>query len=277
MSRATAIVEARAPSLRHLLRILQVVAAAEFKLKYAGSALGYVWSVLRPLALFTVLYFVFGRVFKLGAISEFYAVALLIGIVLFTFFSDATNLGMYSLVARESLLRKLRFPRMVVPTAATLTAGLTFLVNSTVVAVFVASKGVVPQLDWLLLVPLALELYVFTLGMTLLLATAFVWLRDIAQVWELAVQLLLYASPVIYPIGFLPEWARNIAFLNPFTQILQDVRAIVLYEDVPANKITAADALGAAGHLIPIAIAVGVFVLGVAVFKRFEPWFAERV
>src|SRR5881628_2772228 len=104
------------------LRVLHVVASAEFKLKYSGSALGYVWSLVKPLTLFTMLYLVFGRVFKLGHISHYYPLSLLLGIVLITFFNDASNLGMSSLVARESLMRKLSFPRMVVPTAATLTA-----------------------------------------------------------------------------------------------------------------------------------------------------------
>ena len=116
--------------MRHRLRILLVIAQAEFKLKYAGSALGYVWSVLKPLALFTMMYLVFGRIFKLGTISQYYPLALLIGIVLFTFFADATNMGMNSLVTRESLLRKLIFPRVIIPTAATLTAAMTFCTST---------------------------------------------------------------------------------------------------------------------------------------------------
>src|SRR6186997_2349584 len=96
----------------HSLRTLRVLAGTDFQLKYSGSMLGYAWSVLKPLALFTMLYFIFGRVFRLGEISEYYPLSLLIGIVLFTFFSDATSLGLYSIVARESLLRKLSFPRL---------------------------------------------------------------------------------------------------------------------------------------------------------------------
>src|SRR5262249_25152248 len=145
----------------HVLRVLRVIAGAEFKLKYAGSALGYVWSVVKPLALFALLYAVFAHIFTLGTISNYYPVSLLIGIVLFTFFSDATQMGMWSLVARESLLRKLAFPRLVIPTAATLTAAITFGVNSVVVLVFIAWNGIVPRPGWLLIVPLLLELYLF--------------------------------------------------------------------------------------------------------------------
>jgi ABC-2 type transport system permease protein len=266
----------RAETFRHRLRILQVIVLAEFKLKYAGSALGYAWSVIKPLSLFTVLYLIFGKIFKLGLVSEYYAVSLLIGIVLFTFFADATTQGMVSLVHRESLLRRMRFPRMMIPTAATLTAALTFGVNLVVIAGFVAWKRIVPQLDWLLLVPLLLELYIFILGVALVLATLFISLRDMGQVWELGTQLLFYFSPVIYPITLLPAWAQKLEFVNPVTQILQDVRSLVLYEDVPANNVTAADVLGDYGRLIPIAIALGIFAFGVALFKRYEPWFAER-
>jgi ABC-2 type transport system permease protein len=268
--------EPRARTFRHWLRILQVIVLAEFKLKYANSALGYAWSVIKPLSLFTVLYLIFGRVLKLGVVSEFYAVSLLIGIVLFTFFADATTQGMVSLVHRESLLRRMRFPRLMIPTAATLTAGVTFVVNLLVVAGFIAWKRIVPQVDWVLLLPLLLELYVFVLGTALVLATLFISLRDMGQVWELGSQLLFYASPVIYPMTLLPLWAQKLEFLNPFTQVMQDIRALVLYEDPSANTLTVPDALGDFGRLVPIAIALAIFGLGIAIFKRYEPWFAER-
>jgi ABC-2 type transport system permease protein len=266
----------RANTLGHWLRILQVIVLAEFKLKYAHSVLGYAWSVIKPLSFFTVLYLIFGRIFKLGLVSPFYAVSLLIGIVLFSFFADATAQGMLSLVLRESLLRRMRFPRIMIPTAATLTAAMTFCVNLVVVAGFIAWKRIVPQVDWLLLLPLVLELFVFVLGMTLILATLFVSLRDLGQVWELASQLLLYASPIIYPMTLLPLWAQRLEFLNPFTQVMQDVRALVVYEDVPAHHITAPDVLGEFGRLIPIGIAIAIFGLGLGIFKRHEPWLAER-
>jgi ABC-2 type transport system permease protein len=262
--------------LLHQARILLVIAGTEYKLKYQGSALGYVWSVVKPLALFSLMYLIFGRLFNLVDISEYYPLSLLIGIVLFSFFGDATSLGMTSIVANASLVRRLSFPRAIVPVSATLTAAITFAVNAIVVAGFVAWRGITPQLDWLLLVPLMLELYVLVVGVSLILATMFVFLRDIGQVWELALQLLFYATPIIYPIGFLPPWARDIAFLNPITQILQDVRALILYPDLPANKITAPDAL-ATGRLLPIAITLGIFVGGLLLFRRFEPKFAERV
>jgi ABC-2 type transport system permease protein len=262
----------------HVLRVLRVVAGAEFKLKYSGSVLGYVWSVVKPLALFSMLYAVFGRIFDLGAISRYYPLSLLMGIVLYGFFSDASTLGMWSLVSRESLLRKLNFPRLVIPTAATLTAAITFGVNALVVVLFVAWNRIVPQPEWLLLVPLMLELYLFVLGVSFLLSALFVRLRDISQVWELVLQLLFYASPIIYPIGYLPSAVRKLVFLNPFTQVLQDIRAIVLHQDLAPNRITVNQAFdSSAARLLPIGIALGVFAFGLLLFRREEPWIAERV
>jgi len=255
-----------------------VIAAMDFKLKYSGSVLGYLWSVIKPLSLFTMLYIVFAKIFRLGQISEYYPLALLTGIVLYTFFADATNLAMSSIVSRETLLRKMSFPRLVIPTSTTLAAAITFCVNLVVVGVFVAWNQIPPRLNWLLLVPLLLQFYVFTLGVSLILATLFVRFRDVGQIWELATQLILYATPIIYPVGFLPEWGRTIAFLSPITQVLPAVRSLVLSQDLAANRITATDAFSSsAGRLIPIGITLAVFGLGLWMFKRQEPWFAERV
>jgi ABC-2 type transport system permease protein len=262
----------------HQLRVLHVIAGAEFKLKYAGSTLGYVWSLVKPLMLFTMLYLVFGRVFKLGAISHYYPLSLLLGIVLITFFQDATTLGMNSLVVRESLLRKLAFPRLIIPTAATLTAAITFGINLVAIVAFIAWNRLTPRLDWLAIIPLLLELYVFTLAIALILSAVFVRLRDVGQIWELLLQVFFYASPIVYPVGYLPGWARKIVFLNPFTQVLQDIRSIVLYPDLKPNRITAADAFGfTGGQIIPIAIVAVTAFVALKLFRREEPYFAERV
>jgi ABC-2 type transport system permease protein len=252
-----------------------VIAKIEFKLKYADSALGYLWSVAKPLALFSMLYIVFGRFFKLNAGLKHYPLYLLCGIVLWTFFIDATSLTMHSIVARGSLLRKLAFPRLIVPMSVTLTAGITFGVNLLVIAVFVAANRLTPRPSWLLIVPLLVELYAFTLGVGLFLAALFVRFRDVSQVWELAAQLLFYASPIIIPVGYLPPWFQPVDFLNPFVQIMQDVRSLLI-SDTPVT--TASGVLGGnAGHVIPIALALVTLAGGIAFFRREAPWFAERV
>jgi ABC-2 type transport system permease protein len=263
-----------ANSFKHSLRILHVIAGAEFKLKYADSALGYLWSVAKPMALFSVLYVVFGRFFGLGAGNTHYPIYLLIGIILWTFFVDASSMTLISLVSRGSLLRKLMFPRILVPISVTLTAGITLLVNFIPLIILIAWNRLVPQVEWVLLIPLFIELFVYTLGVSLILATLYVRFRDIGQLWELTTQLLFYASPIIIPVGFLPPWSQPIAFLNPFVQIMQDMRAILIPDAV---IITAQDRLGDVGRLAPITIAIGLLALGLYLFQRESPWFAERV
>ena len=252
-----------------------MIAAAEFKLKYADSALGYVWSVVKPLAIFSVLYFVFGRFFALEVGFVNYPLYLLIGIVLWTFFADATSLALTSIVARGPLLTKLSFPRIVIPLAVTLTTAITFAVNLVVVVGFVVFADIALTWSWLLIPLLLVELYVFTLGVSLVIAALFVRLRDLRQVWELVIQLLFFASPILYPVYFLPPWAQPIAFCSPFVQVMQDARAIVLSEPL---AVTANDIIGAPlGRLAPIGVAVGVLALGLWYFRREERWFAERV
>jgi ABC-2 type transport system permease protein len=268
----------RRERLEQTWRILRVIAAMEFKLKYADSALGYLWSIAKPMALFSVLYVVFGRFFRLGIGFKGYPIYLLIGIVLWTFFIDATSTTLPSIVSRGSLLRRLAFPRLVIPVSTTLTASITFAVNLIPVAVFLAWNRLIPRPSWLLLIPLLAELYVFTLGVGLILATLFVRYRDIGQVWELGSQLLFYAAPIIIPVGFLPPWSQPIAFLNPFVQIMQDVRTVVVYTLPHSATITADQRLSAVGgRLMPIAIAIGTLVFGLYLFRKQAPWFAEKV
>jgi ABC-2 type transport system permease protein len=252
-----------------------VIAGAEFKLKYADSALGYVWSVAKPMALFSVLYVVFGRFLGLGKNNTHYPIYLLIGIVFWTFFVDASSMTLTSLVARGSLLRKLTFPRLIVPVSVTLTAGITLAVNLIPLVILIAWNRLVPEPRWLLVIPLFLELFVFTLGVSLALATLFVRFRDVGQVWELTTQLLFYASPIIIPVGFLPPWSQPIEFLNPFVQIIQDMRAVLIPN---ADVITATSRLSdVGGRLAPIAIAFATLAGGLYLFNRESPWFAERV
>ena len=259
----------------YYLRVVQVIAHAEYKLKYSGSALGYVWSVIKPLGLFLMLYIVFGRFFRLNAGVPHYPLYLLIGIVLWTYFLDATSLTMSSIVERGALVSKLVFPRLIIPISVTVTAGITLLVNLSVIAIFVGVNRIVPNVRWLLLLPLLIELYVFTLGVGLILATIFVRLRDLRQLWELVLQLLFYASPILYPANFLPPWWKPVSFLNPFVQVIQHARLVVLpnsHTDTPTTVYHSAF-----GELIPLAVVAIVFIGGVRWFRAQAPWFAERL
>jgi ABC-2 type transport system permease protein len=247
-----------------------VLSRAEFRLKYAGSVLGYLWSLAKPLMYFTVLWIVFGSLFKPGI--ERFPLYLLIGIVLYTFMADAVTATLPSIVSSGPTIRRIAFPPLVIPLASSLATAMTFLANCVAVAVFLAFARIAPEPRWLLLVPLLLELYVFVLGLALLASTLFVRFRDVGQIWEVAVTLLFFSAPIMYPITILPDWAQRLVELNPFVQVLQDVRSVLLGSDpatggVPARVDT---------RLIPIAIAAGLLVLGLIVHRRAAPRFAER-
>ena len=252
-------------------RVLRVIASVQFKLKYVDSVLGYVWSLAKPLAYFGVLWVVFGRFFDTG-VGRF-PLYLLIGIVLLMFVTDAVGMALPSIVERGALLRRIAFPPLVIPLSATLTALMTFGVNLIAVAAFIAASRIAPGFDWLLLIPLLVELYVFVAGLALVISTLFVRFHDVGPIWELIAQLLVFATPIMYPITILPEWAERVALMNPFVQVLQDVRFIVLGAQPALGSLPTS----VEQHIIPVTIAVAVFAVGVVLHSSEAPKFAERV
>jgi len=263
--------------LPYYLRVLRVVGAIEFKAKYEGAVLGYVWSLVKPLAYFGVLWLVFAHLLRTANQTENFALFLLIGILLFTFFVDAVGVMLPSIVDGGAILRRLSFPPILVPLSSSVGIFITFLVNVCAIAVFIGVQRISPRLEWLLVPPLIAELYVFCLGVGLFAAALYVRFRDVSQIWELASQLLFFASAIFYPIGIVPTWAERVAFLNPFVQVMQDVRHAVLGPSGP-NDVTAATVYaGVGGRAIPIAIAVALFVGALVYFRRESRYFAERV
>jgi ABC-2 type transport system permease protein len=263
--------------LPYYLRVLRVVGVIQFKAKYAGAALGYVWSLVKPLAYFAVLWLVFAHLLRTANQTQDFTLFLLIGILLFTFFTDTVGVMLPSIVDGGSILRRLSFPPVLVPLSASVGICLTFLANVTALVVFIAIDRVEPRVEWLLVIPLLLELYAFCLGVGLLFAALYVRFRDAGQIWELGSQLLFFASAIFYPIGILPGWAQKIAFLNPFVQIMQDVRHAILGSGGP-NDLTPAQVYGGAGgRVIPIAIVCVILIGAVAYFRREGRYFAERV
>jgi ABC-2 type transport system permease protein len=263
--------------LAYYLRVLRVVGGIEFKARYEGAALGYVWSLVKPLAYFGVLWLVFAYLLRTANQTNDFTIFLLIGIVLYTFFVDAVSTMLPSIVLRGSILRRLAFPPILVPLSTTVGICITFLVNMFAIIVIIGVARVAPRPSWLLAPPLLVELYVFCVGLGLLVSALHVRFRDVGQIWELTAQLLFFASAIFYPVGILPTWAQKVAFLNPFVQIMQDVRHAVLGSSGP-NDVTAATVYAhAAGRLIPIMIVAGIFVGGLAFFRHEARYFAERV
>ena len=262
---------------RRFLHLTWTLAVTDFKLRFFGSVLGYLWQLLRPLMLFGVLLLVFTEFLDISGDVRHYDVTLLLDIVIFTFFADATIGSVSSLVDRESLVRKIHFPRMVVPVAVVLTAYFNFVLNLVVVLAFALASGVTPRWGWLELVPLLLGLGVFALGMAMLLSSLYVRFRDVRPIWEVVAQALFYATPVIYVIDKVEKehesWARVLMW-NPLSAIVTQARHAVVSPDIQS----ASYAIGGGARLaIPIGIVLITFVLGFWSFNRAAPRIAEQL
>ncbi len=191
-------------------------------------------------------------------------------------FLDAVSAMLPSIVEGGATLRRLAFPPIMIPLSASVAIGITFCVNVSAFAVFAAIQSVQPRIEWLLVPPLLAELYLFTVSLGLLLSALYVRFRDIGQIWELAAQLLFFASAIFYPIGILPDWAQKVAFLNPFVQVMQDIRHAVLGGARGPNDLTAASVFASAGgRLVPISIVALVLVAALVFFRREGRYFAD--
>jgi ABC-2 type transport system permease protein len=254
---------------RRFVHLTYTLAITEWKLRFFGSILGYAWTLARPLMFFGVLYVVFSHVAKV----HHYPVLLLTGIVLFNFFSESTSFAVRCLVERETLLRKVRFPRMVIPLSVVMTAAFNLGTDLVVVVAFLLLNGLTPRLEWLEILPLAALLIAFAAGLALLLAVWYVRYRDIAPIWEVLSQMLFYGSPIFYTIDFFGSAARWIV-LTPLAAVLTQTRHALIDPSAP----TAAAVAGGTVYLIvPVVIAVAVLALGIRVFARASPRLAEEL
>ena len=256
--------------------LLRELVVTEFKLRYQGSVLGYAWSILKPLFIFTILYLVFEKFLRLGRDIEHFPVYLLLGVVLWNFFSEATNLGLQSIVNRGDLIRKINFPKYIIVISGTVSSLINLGFNMLIILVFAVINGVVFHPDMFILVPLIIELYIFALALAFLLSALNVKFRDIGYLWEIFLQAAFYATPILYPLQMVqtqwPEAARVI-MMNPVAQIIQDARAVF----VTPTTITSWNLLAGWERIIPFASIAVVMVLAVYYFKKKSKYFAEEI
>ena len=257
--------------------LLSELTKTDFKLRYQGSVLGYLWALLRPLMMFAILYVVFAKLLRIGSDIPHYPVYLLCGTSMWSFFTECTSQGIQAIVSRGDLLRKISFPKYIVVVSATLTAVINMLINLVVVIIFALLNGVAPSWGWLLVFIPLLGLYLLSLGIAFLLGSINVKYRDITSIWDVLVQALFYAVPIIYPISMVAsssEVAAKVILLNPISQCIQDIRYFLItdetittwnYIDNPFIK------------AIPIVIIVFFLVVGALVFRRKSKFFAEEV
>lgn len=258
--------------------LLAELVRTDFKLRYQASALGYLWSILNPLLLFAILYVVFDNFLGIGRGVEHFAVYLLLGIVLWRFFVEATNNGLKAIVARGSLIRKINFPRYIIVISGTISSLINLLINMGVVFVFVLINDV--ELSWmaLLILPLILQLYLFALAIAFFLAAVNVRFRDISYLWEVFIQAAFYATPIIYPLSLVvsqSQLAAQILILNPVAQVIQDARQVIVTDDSLTIWELFQDTIWFA--FIPFVIIIVMGIISAAYFKRHSSKFAEYV
>lgn len=259
---------------RRFFDLLWLTAVTEFKRVYFGTVLGYMWSLIRPLMLFGILLLVFTQVFHVGSDQvEHYAVYLLMGIVLFTFFQEATTNAVTSVVTAEGVVRKTQFPRLVIPLSTVLTGLFNLGLNLLIVLVFLLAFGVDPTWTWLLFPVGVLFLFILTVGVSMGLSALYVRFRDVAIIWLVVAQVLWYATPILYSVDFKGEEFERLMMINPLAVIFEQIRVWVLAEP---NAPTAVEAAHGVAGLIPAAVIFfGVCAFGVWVFNREAPRIAE--
>jgi ABC-2 type transport system permease protein len=259
---------------RRAADLLYLIAVTEFRRSYLGTALGYVWSLARPLLLFGVLLLVFTKAFDLGERVNEYPVLLLFNIVLFGFFQEATVMAVGSIVAQEPVVRKTQFPRVVIPLAVVLTALFNLGMNLVVVFVFILAAGVDPTWTWLLFPVVAALLAVFTTAVAMAVSALNPRFRDTGIIWGVAVTALFYATPVLYPIELIGGTLGRLLALNPLAPLFELARKWVIDPEAPGP---AAAAGGAVWLLIPAALFVAVCAFGIWIFNREAPRIAEEL
>lgn len=253
--------------------ILSELVRADFKIRYQGSVLGYAWSLLRPMLLFAVLYVIFVYVLPIGNAVEHFPVYLLTGIIFWNFFSESTIQGLISVVGRGDLIRKINIPKYLLVISSALSALINLLFGLVVLFVFAIFSGIMPSWEWLMLIPLIAEMFIFTVGISLLLSSLYVKFRDITYIWEVFIQIGFYASAIIFPLTAVPLVYQKIFFLNPIVQIIQDARYILATH----STIIIWTSVGWYRIIIPFAIIALFVIVGAVVFRVRSRTFAEDI
>ncbi len=256
--------------------ILREMVVTDFKVRYQESVLGYLWSLLRPLFMFAILYVLFTYIIPIGQGNPHYGVILLTGIVVWNFFSEATTMGANSVVTNGNLLRKISIPRYLIVFSSSISAFINLMINMLVVVIFALINGVYPSWGWLAVLPLIVELFAFSMGVAFLLSALTVKFRDITYIWEIFLQGGFYASVIIFPITMVPESVRSFFYINPIVQIVQDTRKFILSNS--AHTETIWNSVGSLSIKIAPFLVVAMFILiGAWYFKRRSPYFAEDI
>jgi ABC-2 type transport system permease protein len=266
----------RSPSrARQFVNLTFALAVAEFKLRYFGSVLGYLWTLARPLMLFGVLYLVFTQFVRFGEGVAHYPAYLLSAIVLWHFFAEATSGSVKALVARDAMVRKMSFPLLAIPLSVSLTAMFNLALNLVVVIFFVLISGVDPKVTWIEWPVMIALIVVLATGCSAGASALYVRYRDMDPIWEVVLQLGFWGSAIIYTIQDVPsQLFQKLMLINPVAAVNTQVRHAVIDSDAPGMATFFGTPLAL---LIPIAVAAIVLAAGLYTFHRMSPRIAEEL
>jgi len=235
----------------------------------------------KALLLFGVLYVFFTKIAHVHGShlrgQQHYGAQLLGSIVLFTFFSEATGGAVTSVVSQEAVVRKIQFPRMVIPLSIVLGAMFNLGLNLIVVLIFALASGVRPMLTWVELPLILAVLAVLATGMAMLLSSVYVYFRDLSPIWEVISQILFYSSPVVIPFSAVQTHFSHLLvkayLLNPLSAVFQQFRHAMVNNyaaNVPRT-------MGPVWLIAMLAIVAAIFAMGFVVFNRTAPSVAENL
>lgn len=263
---------------RYSFILLKQLVVTDFKLRYQGSILGYLWSLLRPLAIFVILYIVFTKFLRLGTDIPHAPVSLLLGIVLWSFFIEVTNNSVNVIVSKGDLIRKINFPKYVIILAGSFAALINLVLNLLVVLLFMFLNHVDFRMVGLLFPLLVVELFVFALAIAFFLSALFVRFRDVSYIWEVFMQGAFYATPILYPLSLIPVVYAKILILNPLAQIIQDSRYVLVTDKVQTTSSLYEDGFTRTiARLAPLVIIGVISFIAVWYFRKRSRFFAEEV
>lgn len=245
--------------------IIKELALADFKGKYKNSVLGFFWSFLNPLLMFSVLYFVFTIFFKVKL--EHYQLYLLLGVIIWSYFAEATVSGTESLVSKRGLLTKIAFAPEVIVISASLTSALTFFLNLLIFLGFMYFSGVFLKATALCFLVIYLELFFLILGLNFALSALYVKYRDLSHIWTVMLQIGFWVTPIVYPLSIVPQNILKFYMLNPMSRLIHSSRTVLLYHYLTSTR----------DLIITISIILVVFLAGWGIFQREKKILAERL
>jgi len=239
------------------------LAKNDFKLRYKSSILGFMWSFFKPLFMLTVLYVVFS--FVINQNIHHYALFLLLGILLWNFFVEATSISMSAVLDKGGLIKAVYFPRKTLIISACINALGTLVFNILIFVIFLIFFKITITYTFLIFILYVCLLFILGLGISYLLSSLYVKFRDIAHIWDVIVNTLFWVTPIIYSISIVPSQYKIIYLINPLATIINSARDLIIYNKLPELLPT----------IITIIIIMAFYILGYFMFKKRSPYFAE--